>query len=158
MEPSANPHGTLVIQQVEQVTQEILHELLAAFERLIPQLTTEDPLPTRVDLEEMLANPWCSLFTARLPDGPIVGVLALITYRTPTGMRAVIENLVVDETARCRGIGEALTRAAMSRARDCGAQFIALTSHPTNLEGNRLYQRLGFVRPQTNFYRYYFER
>jgi ribosomal protein S18 acetylase RimI-like enzyme len=67
------------------------------------------------------------------------------------------EDVVVDEKARGRGIGEALTRAALERAQQMGAKVVELTSRPSREAANRLYRRIGFVQPETNLYRYYFK-
>jgi ribosomal protein S18 acetylase RimI-like enzyme len=145
---------TPIIQREEHITQ----GLLAAFERLVPQLTTRAPPPTKAHLQEMVVNPWCSLFTARLPDGEIAGLLTLITYLTPTGVRAVIEDVVVDKDVRGRGIGRALTRAAMEQAKRQGAKYVSLTSRPAREAANQLYRTMGFETPGTNYYRYYFKQ
>lgn len=96
------------------------------------------------------------VLVARDPDhgGRIIGSLTLAVFRIPTGVRAWIEDVVVDNTYRGRGIGEALTRAALERARQEGARTVDLTSRPTREAANRLYQRVGFKLRQTNLYRY----
>ena len=91
---------------------------------------------------------------ARHPDGPIVGMLALIIFRIPTGVRAWIEDVVVDSGLRGRGAGEALTRAAIDIAGARGAKTVDLTSRPSREAANRLYQKVGFELRQTNVYRY----
>jgi ribosomal protein S18 acetylase RimI-like enzyme len=96
------------------------------------------------------------LLVAREPDetGPIAGVLCLIVYRVPTGVRSIVEDVIVDERMRGRGIGAALVREAIERARAAGAGGVALTSHPQRSAANRLYQSLGFELRQTNPYIY----
>jgi ribosomal protein S18 acetylase RimI-like enzyme len=93
------------------------------------------------------------LFIARL-DGRIVGSLTLAMFRIPTGIRAWIEDVVVDGTARGHGVGEALNRAALDHARTNGAITVDLTSRPSREAANRLYQRMGFVLRESNLYRY----
>jgi ribosomal protein S18 acetylase RimI-like enzyme len=83
-----------------------------------------------------------------------VGSLTLVTFRIPTGIRAWIEDVVVDETARGHGVGEALNQAAIEEARRKGAVTVDLTSRPSREAANRLYQRIGFVQRDTNVYRY----
>lgn len=87
-------------------------------------------------------------------NGRIVGMLTLVVFRIPTGVRAWIEDVVVDEAARGRGVGEALNQAAVGRALELGARTVELTSRPSREAANRLYQRLGFVRRDSNVYRY----
>ena len=126
-------------------------DLLAAFARLMPQLSTTAPPPTRTELDEIART--ATLLVAR--DGDvIVGVLTLSLYRVPTGLSARIDDVIVDEARRGRGIGEALTREAIERARTAGARAVNLTSHPRREAANRLYQRLGFERRDTNVYAY----
>jgi ribosomal protein S18 acetylase RimI-like enzyme len=139
------------IVQVSQITP----ELVAAFARLIPQLNPSCQAPTPEQLRRIVHSPAVVLLAARDPDcaPPVVGVLTLVVFQTPTGVRGRIEDLVVDSRARGRGIGEALCRAAMERARALEATTLDLTSHPTREAAHRLYQRLGFQRRDTNLYR-----
>ena len=134
----------------------VTDELMDAFERLIPQLKPSFPLPSRKEMEALVSSISSILLVARYPDdsSPIVGILTLIVYRVPTGIRARVEDVVVDETMRGKGIGEALVRYALSMARDVGADGVALTSNPKREAANRLYQRLGFKPWQTNLYFY----
>lgn len=136
----------------------ISDELYQALERLMPQLSPL-PLPAREELAEIIAAPGCTLLAARLTeDGPVIGMLSLVVFRVPTGVRAWIEDVVVDESARGQGAGAALTRAALNQARALGAKCVELTSRPAREAANRLYQQMGFTQPETNFYRYTFER
>jgi ribosomal protein S18 acetylase RimI-like enzyme len=129
-------------------------ELAAAFARLIPQLSSSSPPPTRDQLAEMIASPATTVFLARNAHGTIVGTLTLVVFRIPTAIRAWIEDVVVDEAARGSGVGDALNRAALDTARKLGARTVDLTSRPSREAANRLYQRLGFKRRETNVYRY----
>lgn len=136
----------------------VTDELVNAFARLVPQLKLTFPPPTREELERLIASDSCVLLTARYPDASaeIAGVLTLIVYRVPTGIRARIEDVVVDTAMRGKGIGEALVRHALNMARDAGADGVALTSNPKREAANRLYQRLGFRLWETNLYFYKF--
>jgi ribosomal protein S18 acetylase RimI-like enzyme len=131
-------------------------ELYQACLRLIPQLTHNNPPPTHQELALLLESVSSTLFIARHPDfsDAIIGLATLILYRVPTGLRAYIEDVVVDEPARGRGIGEALTRACIERAREAGVSHVSLTSNPTRVQANRLYQHMGFQLRHTNVYRY----
>jgi len=93
------------------------------------------------------------MYAARV-DGRVVGLLTLVVFRIPTAVRAWIEDVVVDESARGKGVGEALNRAALDEARRRGAKTVDLTSRPSRAAANRLYQRIGFVARETNVYRY----
>jgi ribosomal protein S18 acetylase RimI-like enzyme len=132
---------------------EVTVELVAAFQRLVPQLSRSAPPPDADQLAEMIAHPGTTLFVAR-DDGTIVGSLTLVLFRIPTGVRAWIEDVVVDEAVRGRGIGEALSRAALEKAAEAGARTVDLTSRPSREAANRLYARLGFLPRDTNVYRY----
>ncbi len=131
-------------------------ELVDAFVRLVPQLSSSNPPPTRAELAEIVASPATVLFVARGDDGSISGSLTLAVFRIPTGLRAWIEDVVVDSGARGQGVGEALNRAALDHARSIGALTVDLTSRPSREAANRLYQRLGFESRSTNVYRYSF--
>lgn len=102
----------------------------------------------------MIGSPAVTVFAARVADGTIMGTLTLAVFRIPTGLRAWIEDVVVDEKARGQGIGEALTRAAVDHAASLGARTVDLTSRPSRESANRLYARLGFELRQTNCYRH----
>ena len=130
-------------------------ELVAAFERLIPQLSSSSPPPGRAELADIVENTSTVLFLARV-DGEIMGSLTLAFYRIPTGLKAWIEDVVVDDAVRGRGVGAALNQAALAEARRRGAKDVSLTSRPSRTAANRLYLRLGFVARETNTYRYTF--
>ena len=100
-------------------------ELVEAFARLLPQLSSSAS-PTSLDeLEAIVASPATSLIVAR--DGEqILGTLTLAVFRIPTGVRAWIEDVVVDEGARGRGVGEALTLRAVELASAAGARSVEL--------------------------------
>ena len=141
--------------RVVQVT-EVSDKLVRAFARLIPQLSSSSPALTEAELSEIVASPAVVIFVAEDPsrDDEIVGTLTLVLFRIPTGLRAWIEDVVVDAAVRRRGVGTALTRAAIAHARAAGVRTVDLTSRPTREAANRLYQRLGFVQRETNVYRY----
>jgi len=128
-------------------------EVVAAFEALIPQLSSSNPAPSRDALQDLVSSEASTLFVARL-DGVIVGSLTLAMFRIPTGVRAWIEDVVVDGSARGLGVGEALSRAALDHARRNGAVTVDLTSRPSREAANRLYRRLGFVQRESNLYRF----
>ena len=136
-----------------EIVAEVTDELVAAFDRLIPQLSTSSPPPGRAGLEAIVGSPYSALFVARV-DGRIAGGLTLATYVIPTGLKAWIEDVVVDADARGHGVGEALNRAALDEARHRGAKEVDLTSRPAREDANRLYQRLGFQQRDTNVYRF----
>jgi len=134
---------------------EVTDELLEALRRMLPQLSASAGQPTGAELAEILGSPATALLVAREEEnGPIVGMLTLVVFRIPTGMRALIEDVVVDEPARGRGVGEALTNAAIDLAATRGAKTLDLTSRPAREAANRLYQRMGFEQRETNVYRY----
>lgn len=130
-------------------------EINAAFQRLIPQLTANVLPPNRAELQALVAFEGSILLAARLVmDGPIVGAATLSLVRAPTGVHARLEDVVTDESARGQGVGAALTDEAIRLAREMGANYLALTSNPRREAANRLYQRLGFKRWETNVYRF----
>ena len=131
----------------------VTDELVEAFAMLIPQLSSSNPPPSRAQLQEIVSSPACVLFVARV-EGRIVGSLTLATFPIPTGVRAWIEDVVVDSAARGHGVGEALNAAAIEEARRRGAITVELTSRPSREAANRLYLRIGFEKRETNVYRY----
>ncbi|MBI4885034.1 MAG: GNAT family N-acetyltransferase [Actinobacteria bacterium] len=135
-----------------EVAEEVTDELVAAFARLIPQLSKRSSPPGVAELTAMIESPACDVLVARL-DGLVVGSLTLVTFRIPTGMRAWIEDVVVDDAGRGRGVGDRLNRFAVELARSKGATTLDLTSRPSREAANRLYKRLGFQPRDTNVYR-----
>ena len=129
-------------------------ELVAAFARLVPQLSSSAEPPSREQLQEIVASPAAMVLLARDDSSQIIGSLTLVVFRTPTGARAWIEDVVVDESARGRGTGEALVAEAIRLASDSGARTIDLTSRPSRESANRLYEKVGFQARKTNVYRY----
>ncbi len=130
-------------------------ELVDAFQRLIPQLSSSSPPPSAAELDALVSSPDTVLFLARV-EGRILGSLTLAFYRIPTGLKAWIEDVVVDADARGHGVGAELNLAALAEAKSRGAKDVSLTSRPSREAANRLYQRIGFEARETNVYRYKF--
>ena len=137
------------VQAVHQVTD----ELVAAVGRLLPQLSGSAAALNADELTRIIGHQAISLLVARGEHG-IVGMLTLVTYPLPSGLRARIEDVVVDRDARGHGIGTALTMAALDLARQQGARSVELTSRASRVEANQLYQQLGFQLRDSNVYRY----
>lgn len=140
----------MVIERVAEATPEVV----AALGRLIPQLTENNPPPGADDLTALLKVDSNVLLIARLPErnGEIVGAGSLSIYRVTTGIRAIIEDVVVDNAARGQGIGEALVTRLLLFAREMGAKGVSLTSNPRRTAANHLYARMGFSLRMTNSY------
>ncbi|HET6909605.1 MAG TPA: GNAT family N-acetyltransferase [Mycobacteriales bacterium] len=127
-------------------------EIYDAICRLLPQLSSS-AAPSRQQVELAISEPGTHLLLAIL-ERELVGMLTLVIVRTLTGTAAHVEDVVVDDKARGRGVGEALVLRAFAVARDRGVQHVDLTSRPSREAANRLYQRLGFELRETNAYRY----
>ena len=138
--------------QVE-IAKRVDNDLVVAFQRLTPQLSKSNPAPSKEQLESIVASDSSHVLVARV-DGVIVGSLTLVIFHIPTGIRAWIEDVVVDADARGKGVGEALNTFALAEAKRQGATTVYLTSRPSREAANRLYQRLGFEQRDTNVYRY----
>ena len=132
----------------------VTDELVAAFARLLPQLSSSASAPTREALEEIVASPATTILVARDDEGAIIGSLTLVVFRTPTGARAWIEDVVVDEAARGQGAGAALVDEAIRLAAESGVRTVDLTSRPSREAANALYEKSGFRARETNVYRY----
>lgn len=129
-------------------------ELTPALNKLLEQLNeTAKPLENK-DVMEMI-NSWANrLFVARKSDTKeIVGMLTLVTYRIPVWKKAWIEDIVVDENYRKKGIATKLINQAIESARADGVSSLNFTSSPGREDANRLYQHLGFEKRDTNVYR-----
>lgn len=132
---------------------EVNEELVEAMARLVPQLSNSNPAPGPAELAEIVEDDTVRLLIARNERG-IVGTLTLVHFRIPTGVRAWIEDVIVDEAARGSGVGRKLNEAAIELALAAGAVSIDLTSRPSREDANRLYRKLGFEQRQTNVYRF----
>ena len=133
---------------------EITDEIFDAIHKLIPHLTSNKSLPTREEIVSLIQSDSSTLWMARYPDqnGEVVGILTLAIYRVPTGLRSIVEDVVVDPDFRRLGIARALLQTAINFAREAGANGVALTSNPKREAANLLYQSMGFERRETNSY------
>jgi ribosomal protein S18 acetylase RimI-like enzyme len=128
-------------------------DVVEAVNRLLPLLSASALSITAGQLQAILAAPGTSLLLAR-ERGRIVGMLTLLVGATPTGIRALIEDVAVDTSARGQGIGEQLMKEALRIAAARHARTVDLTSRPSREAANRLYLRVGFEKRDTNVYRY----
>jgi ribosomal protein S18 acetylase RimI-like enzyme len=138
------------------IVREASDDLLSGLNRLLPQLSTTASPMDAAGLAALVDSPASTLFVAS-DDGEIVGTLTLVIVPIPTGVRAWIEDVVVDEAARGGGIGEALTVAALDEARRRNVRSLELTSRPSREAANAMYVKLGFVPRETNVYRFFVE-
>ncbi|MGB8195760.1 MAG: GNAT family N-acetyltransferase [Acidimicrobiales bacterium] len=139
-----------------EIASAVTPELVESLNHLLPQLSTSASLLTSSDVQSLVDVPAVTLFVAR-SEGQIVGSLTLVVFPIPTGLRAWIEDVVVDQAARGLGVGEALTNAAIDESRRRHVRSIDLTTRPSREAANRLYARLGFELRETNVYRYFLE-
>lgn len=136
----------MIIYEATSVTEAIV----SAFQRLIPQLST-NAVPSKSDIEELINSENTHIFLAE--DEGIIGALTLVLNKIPSGNKVWIEDVVVDKSARGKGVGKELTKFAIEYARSKGLTQINLTSSPEKIAANKLYQKLGFTKRETNIYR-----
>jgi ribosomal protein S18 acetylase RimI-like enzyme len=135
-----------------EIANEATEELVTSLNQLLPQLSSNAAPLSVADVEALVTSPVTVVFIARA-DGRIVGSLTLVIFLIPTGLRAWIEDVVVDGAARAKGVGVALTNAAIEESRRRNVRSIDLTTRPSREAANRLYARLGFELRETNVYR-----
>jgi len=128
-------------------------QALDAINGLLPQLSPSVVVLEESDLRNIVDSESTKLFLAIDEDG-VFGMLSLVLFRIPTGRKAWVEDVVVDEKARGRGVGKLLTEHAIQVAREHGAHSVDLTSRPSREAANALYQRVGFEQRETNVYRF----
>ena len=137
---------------------ETTDEVVALMQELIPQLSRSSKPLTAEQTAEFIAQDGVYLFGFRSESeenkGKLLGMLSLATFKIPTGLRAWIEDVVVDEAARGQGAGQALVEAAVAHAKELGCRTVDLTSRPSREAANRLYKRCGFKLRETNVYRF----
>ena len=139
-----------------EVLNEVTDEVVEAFGRLLPQLSSSAKPLDAAALAAVASSPAVTVLLAR-SHGRIAGSLSLVMFRIPTGQRAWIEDVVVDEEARGQGIGAILTREALRLAREAGVRTVDLSTRPSRVAAGRLYEREGFKQRDTRMYRYAFE-
>jgi ribosomal protein S18 acetylase RimI-like enzyme len=142
-----------VTAKVEELT-EVTDEVVEAFGRLLPQLSRSARPMDRAAIAKVAGSPGSILLVARSDDGLITGMLTLVLFDIPTGLRAIIEDVVTDDAARGQGVGTALTTEAIRIAQAAGVRTIDLTSRPSRVAAGRLYEKLGFELRDTRVYRY----
>ena len=128
--------------------------IVDAMTMLVPQLSPSKPPPTTAELSDLVASPATDLFIALDDSGTIIGTATLVTFRIPTGMRAWIEDVIVDENATNRGVATAMTKAMLDRARKLRCVSVDLTSRPSREAANHVYEKVGFEPRVTNVYRF----
>jgi len=131
----------------------VAQNILDGLNTLLPQLSDSATALTETELQEIVQFECCTLFVA-MENDTVLGGLTLIVFRIPTGIRAWIEDVVVHKTKRGKGIGGLLTRHAIAHAKTLGARAVDLTSNPLRGAANRLYQKVGFIKRETNVYNY----
>ncbi|EST37063.1 hypothetical protein N566_14980 [Streptomycetaceae bacterium MP113-05] len=135
------------------VVREATAEVVEAVTRLLPQLSGTADAPDHESVDRMLRSDANTLLLAQT-EGRAVGMLTLIMYPLPSGLRGRIEDVVVDDAARGHGVGAALTKEALRLAGEAGARTVDLTSRPSRQAANRLYERLGFQGRDSQVYRF----
>ncbi|MDD2246017.1 MAG: GNAT family N-acetyltransferase [Proteiniphilum sp.] len=128
--------------------------IATAFKKLMPQLTGKEEYPSCEELEMVISKEDNYLFIATEED-EVIGTLTLVFYRIPSGLKVWIEDVIVNENSRGKGVATALIWHALQVARDKGAKKVDLTSAIGRESANRLYQKLGFEQRETNVYRYH---
>ena len=136
---------------------EVTESLTDAYRVLIPQLSSSSNPPTGEALQRIIESDSAQILIAEDENGDILGTMTLIIFQIPTGIRAWIEDVVVDSSARGKGIGKKLNLAALELAKQAGAKTVDLTSRPARQEANQLYRSIGFAERETNVYRFSFE-
>lgn len=142
--------------QIKRITR-VDESTVRVFKRLMPQLTGEESYPALEELEKVILSEDTFLFFATEKED-VIGTLTLVFYRIPSGLKAWIEDVIVDESARGKGVATLLIEHALQVARDRGARKVDLTSLPRRVAANRLYLRMGFEKRESNMYRYYFNQ
>ena len=120
---------------------------------LTRQLSSSAVVPNKQIINEILKSPGNHWFVC-WRDGKIVGMLTLILFRIPSGLRGLIEDVVVDESMRRLGYGELLVLKALEFAKQFDVKTIDLTSRPARESANKLYEKVGFTRRETNVWRF----
>ncbi len=139
------------------IADKVTPKLVDSYKKLIPQLSTSSLPPTEEELDQIIRSDASMILIAENNNNEIVGTMTLVLFHIPTGLRAWIEDVVVDNDHRGEGIGKKLNQEALQIAQKAGAKTVELTSRPARESANRLYQDLGFQKRETNVYRFSFD-
>ena len=139
------------IKEINKFTDSVFEAVL----KLLPQLDPDAELPTKEHFKEILKSNTSHFFIVELDSNNIIGMFTITTYKIPTGTKVWIEDVVIDESQRGKGIGEELMQFAIGFSKSTGAKAIDLTSRPYRTAANQLYRKMGFILRETNVYRYF---
>ena len=142
----------ITIEELREVTDDVVD----AFARLLPQLSSSAKPLDAAAIKDVVSSSAVTVLLAKSQD-KIIGTLSLVLFRIPTGVRAWIEDVVVDAAAGRQGAGTALVSAAIEQARAAGARSVDLTTRPSRVAAGNLYERAGFTQRDTRVYRYTFD-
>lgn len=133
-------------------TTKVTPELCEAFKKLTPQLADITP-PTAEHLARLIKAESTHLFIAREEEtNKIVGTVTLVTCLIPTSYKGWIEDVIVDSSQRGQGLGKKLINFVHDFAQEKGIEVLFLTSHPSRVAANKLYQKVGYEQKMTNLY------
>lgn len=125
---------------------------LASINNLLSQLSDSVHTITEEELNTLLSSSQSHLYVLE-SDGQFIGMTTLCLYQCPTGWKAWIEDVVVDQNHRGKGYGKLMVRKAMEECKNRGNVTLMLTSRPSRIVANQLYQSLGFEKRETNVYK-----
>ena len=125
---------------------------LVSINNLLSQLSDSVHTITEEELNTLLSSSQSHLYVLE-SDGQFIGMTTLCLYQCPTGWKAWIEDVVVDRNFRGKGYGKLMVRKAMEECKNRGNVTLMLTSRPSRIVANQLYQSLGFEKRETNVYK-----
>ena len=131
-------------------------EYYEAMQRFLDQLTSSPMTLTETMFRQLLESENSHLFFL-MKDGQIAGMLTVGIYYSPTGGKAWIEDVVIDESFRGQGLSKLLVAHAIEFTKAKQVPSLMLTSNPKRVAANKLYQSIGFGRKETNIYRMKFK-
>lgn len=123
-----------------------------AIAALLGQLSTSARFD-RALIDGIVAHDATELLVVR-DGGRPVGMATLVTYPIPSGLRGHVEDVVVHEDARGKGIARLLLQRMTEIAEERGLRTLDLTSRPSRESALRLYESVGFARRETNVLRF----
>ena len=138
--------------EIYEVT-EVTTDVANAVRQLLPQLSSSATAPSDELVRRIVESDSSRLLFAR-EASEVIGMLTIVIFPIPSGVRAWIEDVVVDKSGRGKGVGEQLNLAAIALAKRDGARTIDLTSRPSREAANKLYRRIGFKPRRSNIYRF----
>lgn len=132
-------------------TKSVLADLNALLKQQMHDQASFSPMPMG-RFKKILADK--NICMLGMFDGKkVIGTGTIIMVTKLRGNYGYIEDMIVDESYRGQGLGRQLGDALVAAAKKHNVTTIELSTRPSRVAANALYQKMGFEPKDTNVYR-----